>query len=315
MTDTLNIRDLTLDFKGHSGTARGPAWHFAADRPGRARGAGGRKRLGQVGDGAHRAGPPAGAARGAGRRNGRVRRTRPCQPDPAPARRHARHGHVDDLSGPDLVAQSGLPDRHPVHRSAAPRASPAFPSAMRRCGPRPCSTMSRSAIRARVLGSYPFQLSGGMNQRVMIAMALANEPALLIADEPGTALDVTVQAQTLGLMRDLVAAHQTSVLFISHNLGVVREFADRIYVIYKGRIVESGTDPGRLRCAGPRLYPRPDGRRATPDRRRHSRDRRRERRFPCPRSPACRGRAMTLSEPQKCDQAVLDPGGRCAGCR
>ena len=92
----------------------------------------------------------------------------------------------------------------------------------------------------RVLDSYSFQLSGGMNQRVMIAMALANEPSLLIADEPGTALDVTVQAQTLGLMRDLVEKHQTSVLFISHNLGVVREFADRVYVIYKGRIVEQG---------------------------------------------------------------------------
>lgn len=92
----------------------------------------------------------------------------------------------------------------------------------------------------RVLDSYSFQLSGGMNQRVMIAMALANEPSLLIADEPGTALDVTVQAQTLGLMRDLVARHGTSVLFISHNLGVVREFADRVYVIYKGRIVEQG---------------------------------------------------------------------------
>ncbi|WP_159587255.1 ABC transporter ATP-binding protein [Chelativorans xinjiangense] len=96
----------------------------------------------------------------------------------------------------------------------------------------------------RVLDSYPFQLSGGMNQRVMIAMALANEPALLIADEPGTALDVTVQAQTLHLMRDLVVKHHTAVLFISHNLGVVREFADRVYVIYKGRIVEHGTAAG-----------------------------------------------------------------------
>jgi len=92
----------------------------------------------------------------------------------------------------------------------------------------------------RVLQSYAFQLSGGMNQRVMIAMALANEPSLLIADEPGTALDVTVQAQTLHLMRDLVVRKGTSVLFISHNLGVVREFADRVYVIYKGRIVEHG---------------------------------------------------------------------------
>ncbi|MBR7654243.1 ABC transporter ATP-binding protein [Brucella oryzae] len=92
----------------------------------------------------------------------------------------------------------------------------------------------------RVLESYAFQLSGGMNQRVMIAMALANNPALLLADEPGTALDVTVQAQTLKLMSELVEKHHTSVLFISHNLGVVREFADRVYVIYKGNIVEQG---------------------------------------------------------------------------
>lgn len=117
---------------------------------------------------------------------------------------------------------------------------------------------------ARVLSSYPFQLSGGMNQRVMIAMALANRPALLIADEPGTALDVSVQAQTLALMHDLVVSHGTSVLFVSHNLGVVREFADRVYVIYRGRIVEEGptealfADPGHaytraLMAAVPRI--------------------------------------------------------------
>lgn len=93
---------------------------------------------------------------------------------------------------------------------------------------------------ARVLANYPFQLSGGMNQRVMIAMALVNNPKLLLADEPGTALDVSVQAQTLRLMHDLVEKHHTAVLFISHNLGVVREFADRVYVIYRGRIVETG---------------------------------------------------------------------------
>ena len=92
----------------------------------------------------------------------------------------------------------------------------------------------------RVLASYPFQLSGGMNQRVMIAMALANQPKLLLADEPGTALDVTVQSQTLAMMRRLVEDHGAAVLFISHNLGVVREFANRVYVIYHGRIVENG---------------------------------------------------------------------------
>jgi len=92
----------------------------------------------------------------------------------------------------------------------------------------------------RVLDSFPFQLSGGMNQRVMIAMALTNQPALLIADEPGTALDVTVQDRTLRLMRRLVEERRAAVLFISHNLGVVREFSDRLYVIYRGRIVEAG---------------------------------------------------------------------------
>lgn len=92
----------------------------------------------------------------------------------------------------------------------------------------------------RVLDSYAFQLSGGMNQRVMIAMALISRPRLLIADEPGTALDVTVQAQTLKLMHDLTERLGTAVLLISHNLGVVREFADRIYVIYRGSMVEHG---------------------------------------------------------------------------
>jgi ABC-type dipeptide/oligopeptide/nickel transport system ATPase component len=93
----------------------------------------------------------------------------------------------------------------------------------------------------RVLSSYVFQLSGGMSQRVMISLALANDPELLVADEPGSSLDVTVQARTLHLMNDLIGRHGTSVLFISHNLGVVREFADRVYVIYRGGIVEHAT--------------------------------------------------------------------------
>lgn len=92
----------------------------------------------------------------------------------------------------------------------------------------------------RVLHSYPFQLSGGLNQRVMITMALMGRPDLILADEPGTALDVTVQAQTLTLMRDLAEASGTAVLLITHNLGVVREFAERVYVMYGGTIVETG---------------------------------------------------------------------------
>ncbi len=92
----------------------------------------------------------------------------------------------------------------------------------------------------RVLASYPFQLSGGLNQRVTIALALSGSPDLLIADEPGTALDVTVQDKTLELMLDIVRQRQTSVLLISHNLGVVRKVADQVHVLRKGRIVESG---------------------------------------------------------------------------
>lgn len=92
----------------------------------------------------------------------------------------------------------------------------------------------------RVLRSYPFQLSGGMAQRVLITMALANDPELVLADEPGTALDVTVQEQTLRLMAALTRDSRAAVLLIAHNLGVVREFCERVYVMYAGTVVEEG---------------------------------------------------------------------------
>ncbi len=94
---------------------------------------------------------------------------------------------------------------------------------------------------ARVLESYPMMLSGGMRQRVLIGMALLNKPRLLIADEPGTALDVTTQDEILALLNTLVAEEGLSLLLITHNLGVVREMADRVYVMERGHIVETGS--------------------------------------------------------------------------
>ncbi len=94
----------------------------------------------------------------------------------------------------------------------------------------------------RVLNSYPHELSGGMKQRAMIAMAIACHPALLIADEPTTALDVTLQLQILRLIHKLKVKFSMGILFISHDLGVVKEIADRTSVIYAGKIIESATN-------------------------------------------------------------------------
>ena len=97
------------------------------------------------------------------------------------------------------------------------------------------------AMPERVYKSYPHELSGGMRQRVMIAMALAGEPRLIIADEPTTALDVTIQAQILDLFNDLKRRINGSILLITHDLGVIAEMADYVVVMYAGRIIEKGT--------------------------------------------------------------------------
>jgi peptide/nickel transport system ATP-binding protein len=93
----------------------------------------------------------------------------------------------------------------------------------------------------QIINEYPHQLSGGMRQRVMIAMAMACNPSLLIADEPTTALDVTIQAQILNLMRDLKKNHDTAIIMITHDLGVVAETCDDVCVMYGGKVVEEGS--------------------------------------------------------------------------
>ncbi len=97
------------------------------------------------------------------------------------------------------------------------------------------------AMPERVYGAFPHELSGGMRQRVMIAMALASDPRLIIADEPTTALDVTIQAQILDLLRDLKTKIDGSIMLITHDLGIIAEMADYVVVMYAGRVIEKGT--------------------------------------------------------------------------
>ena len=154
---------------------------------------------------------------------------------------------IEDIRGAriSMIFQEPMTSLNPVHRVGHQIAE-----SLRRH-----RSVSAAAARARAIemlrlvripspeirvDEYPHQLSGGMRQRVMIAMALACDPALLIADEPTTALDVTIQAQILALLRDLQRRLGTAIILITHNLGVVAEAADEVAVMYAGRLVERG---------------------------------------------------------------------------
>lgn len=178
----------------------------------------------------------------------------------------ARRTRSDDLSGTHDGAESD-----PTHRSANGGGYP--PSS----GVKPHGCPSEShrftpemqiPDAAEVMKRFPFELSGGMRQRVMIALAFSCEPELIIADEPTTALDVTVQLQVLRLLKLKARASGTAVLFISHDMAVVSQLCDRLYVMYAGSVIESGptqtviqrpTHPysiGLLKCAPEHGEPR-----------------------------------------------------------
>ncbi|MFM8801390.1 MAG: ATP-binding cassette domain-containing protein, partial [Tagaea sp.] len=112
------------------------------------------------------------------------------------------------------------------------------------------SVIDEVGLPAATIARYPHELSGGMRQRVVIAMAIVNRPALLIADEPTTALDVSTQRRILDLIRDLGQHYGLGVMFVSHDLRVIAQVANRVVILREGRIVESGTTQGLF--AGPR---------------------------------------------------------------
>ena len=172
------------------------------------------------------------------------------------AARRARQGRRDDLPGSVRLPAPDVPRRQPDRRGRA-RAPRRLQGARAASARSRCSTRSASRTPGARAKDYPHQFSGGMRQRAMIAMALVHNPSVLIADEPTTALDVTVQAQILELIDKVKRDFDIGVILITHDLGVVAETAQTVMVMYAGRAVEHG--PARAGLRRSRSTPTPGG--------------------------------------------------------
>ena len=152
--------------------------------------------------------------------------------------------------------------------------------------------------------AYPHELSGGMRQRAMIAMAIANDPRLLIADEPTTALDVTIQAQVLDLLADLRRELRMALVFISHSLPVVAEIADRVLVMYAGEIVEQGSCATIFAAAAASVYRRAAAERAARRRNAAGRHPRRRAAAACDAAGLRLRAALPVARPRRAKRSV-----------
>ena len=246
--DLLQVRDLAIEFRIHNTTVRAVDGVSFRIRPG--------STMALVGESGSGKSVISQAIMGILPRAGRIaagqilfndprapdrrRSTSPSSTRTARDARHPRRPHLDHLPGADDLAVAAAHDRRPDRRGAAPA-----PEVLRRPKARSASSTcwrrSDSRIRRRRSLTYPFELSGGLRQRAMIAMALVCRPALLIADEPTTALDVTIQAQILKLLMELQAELGMAILLITHDLGVVANMAEEVVVMYRGEVMESGT--------------------------------------------------------------------------
>ena len=171
----------------------------------------------------------------------------------ARAARAARRRDLDDLPGADELAEPGVHRRLPGRARCCASTWALGPGRRAQARVELLDEVGLSRPQAK-LDAYPFQLSGGQQQRVMIAMAIACEPKLLIADEPTTALDVTVQKQILDLIAALQRRRRMSVLFITHDLALVGEIAGEVVVMRQGEIREQGAGDRGLRCAARRIH-------------------------------------------------------------